>query len=123
MAMLSELRHAIRSLGRARLFTAAAVASLTLGIAASTVVFALVDAALFRPPPFAEAHRLTLLTVTQWTPADGETRLRWSWPRFQLLARSVRSFDGVASASNAVVTLTGIDDPEPVPVEVVSSAY
>ncbi|MBA2305888.1 MAG: ABC transporter permease [Acidobacteria bacterium] len=118
-----DLRYAIRSLRRVPVFTAAAVISLTLGIATSTTVFSLVDAGILRSPPFAESDRLMLLNITQRTPAEGEVRLRWSWPRFLLLERSVHSFDGLASSSNVVLTITGVDDPQPLPVEVVSWRY
>ena len=101
----------------------AAVVSLAIGIATSTTVFSLVDAAMLRPPPFADANRLTVLNITQRTPSEGELRLRWSWPRFQLLQQELRSFEGVASSSNAVLTITGVADPEPLPVEIVSWRY
>ena len=81
------------------------------------------DAAILRPPPFDDADRLVLLNITQQTPAEGELRLRWSWQRFRLLNDMVRSFEAIASSSNNVVTLTGVEDPEPVRVEVVSSQY
>ena len=123
MWFVSDVRYAVRSLLRAPLFTVAAVLSLTLGVATSSTVFSLVDAAVLRPPPFDEPHRLTVLNVTQRTPSEGEVLLRWSWPRFQLLERDVRSFEALASSSNAVVTITGVDDPEPLPLEIVSSRY
>jgi putative ABC transport system permease protein len=123
MAVVSDVRYAIRSLGRAPLFSAAAVSSLTLGIATATIVFSLVSAALLRQPPFPDARRLMLLNITQYTPAEGELRLRWSWPQFRLLQESVRSFEDIASSSNAVLTLTGVADPEPIRVELVSSQY
>jgi predicted permease len=61
--------------------------------------------------------------MTQRTPVEGLYRVRWSWPRFQMLSESVRSFEAVATSSNNVVTLTGVNDPEPVAIEVVSPEY
>ena len=104
-------------------FTAAALVSLTLGIASSAVVFSLVDAAMLRRPPFADADRLAVLNIIQRTPREGELRHRWSWPRFQLLKRYARSFEGLATSSNNVVTVTGSSHPEPLAVEVVSPDY
>src|SRR5262245_38170080 len=115
--MLADLRYAVRSLWQAPLFTAAAVASLAVGIATAATVFSLIDAAILRPPPFPGVDRLAVLNITQRTPSEGMQRLRWSWPRFQLLQQSVQSFEGVATSSNAVLTLTGVDDPEPIPAE------
>ncbi len=123
MTFLPDLRYAVRSLGRAPMFTAAAVGSLTLAIGTATTVFGLVNAAILRPPPFAEPERLVVLNITQRTPAHGELRLRWSWPRFRLLQQRVHSLEALASSSNVVLAITGVDDPEPLPVELVSSAY
>jgi putative ABC transport system permease protein len=119
----ADLRFALRSLGRAPLFTVAAVVSLALGIATSSTVFSLVDAAILRSLPFQASDRLMLLNITQRTPEAGELRLRWSWPRFQLLQSSARSFEALGSSSNAVLTITDVDDPEPIAVEIVSSGY
>jgi putative ABC transport system permease protein len=104
-------------------FTAAALLSLTLGIGSSAAIFSLVDAAMLRRPPFADADRLAVLNITQRTPRKGELRHRWSWPRFQLLKRYARSFEGVATSSNNVVTVTGSSRPEPLAVEIVSTDY
>jgi putative ABC transport system permease protein len=121
--ILHDLRYAVRILRRTPAFTAAALFSLTLGIASSAAIFSLVDAALLRRPPFAEADRLAVLNITQRTPREGELRRRWSWPRFQLLKRNVKSFEGVATSSNNVVTVTGSSHPEPLAVEIVSAGY
>ena len=120
---MGDLRYAVQSLRRVPVFTLAAVGSLTLGIATTAVVFSLVNAAILRPLPFPESSRLMVLNITQHTPSEGELRVRWSWPRFRLLENLARSFDGIASSSNAVVTLTGVGDPEPVRIEIVSSRY
>ena len=123
MGLIGDLRYALRTLKRVPVFTATAVASLAVGIGSSTTVFSLVEAAMLRPPPFVEPDQLTLLTITRRSPSQTDQRLRWSWKQFQLLERSVQSFDGVASVSNNVLTVTGVDDPEPLPVEIVSSRY
>jgi predicted permease len=104
-------------------FTAVALLSLTLGIGSSAAIFSLVDAAMLRRPPFADADRLAVLNITQRTPRDGELRHRWSWARFQLLKRQNKSFEAVATSSNNVVTVTGSSHPEPLAVEIVSTDY
>jgi putative ABC transport system permease protein len=123
MPILHDLRYAVRALRRTPVFTAAALLSLTLGIGSSAAVFGLVDAAMLRRPPFPDADRLAVLNITQRTPREGELRHRWSWQRFQLLQRYVRSFEGVATSSNNVVTVTGSGHPEPLAVEIVSPGY
>jgi len=49
MALLSDLRYAVRMLGRSPVFTLTSVASLAIGIAAATTIFSLTDALLFEP--------------------------------------------------------------------------
>jgi putative ABC transport system permease protein len=49
MPFLADLRYALRVLGRSPLFTLTSVVSLAVGIAASTAIFGLADATLFRP--------------------------------------------------------------------------
>ena len=120
---MRDLRWALRGLRKSPLFTAAALLSLTLGIATATIVFSLVNAAILRQPPFPEADRVMLLNSTQLTPGEPLFRTRWSWPRLQLLMEQATSFEAIASSSNNVLTLTGQGDPEPVAIELVSWRY
>lgn len=55
-----EARYAVRLLWRAKAFTTAAVSTLALGIAATTVMFALIQGVLLRPLPVQEQDRLIL---------------------------------------------------------------
>jgi hypothetical protein len=48
---MSDLKFAIRQLRKNPGFTAVAVLSLTLGIAANTTIFSFVNTLLLRPPP------------------------------------------------------------------------
>jgi putative ABC transport system permease protein len=121
--MVADISYALRGFRRAPTFTVAAALSLTLGVATSAIVFSLIDAAMFRSVPFEGADRLMLLNITQRNPREGAQYLRWSWRRFELLQQSVGSFEDLASSSNAVLTITGVDDPEPLRVEIVSPRY
>ena len=79
LPFLDDLRYALRTLRRAPVFATAALLSLTVGIGSSSIAFGLVDAAMLRRPPFAEADRLVVVNITQRTPLEGELRQRWSW--------------------------------------------
>ena len=104
----------------------AVVATVALATAACTVVAALVDAALYRQPPFREADRLAVLYVTRLSPTGGLTRLRWSFHQFQLLRAAARPalFTDLASFTRvSVQARIGAGDAEPVEGEVVSASY
>jgi putative ABC transport system permease protein len=62
-----DLRYAARTLSRQRVFGAAAVLMLALGIGANSAMFALVDAILLRPLPFPEPDRLVMV----WERTEG----------------------------------------------------
>jgi putative ABC transport system permease protein len=123
--LIRDVRFARRSLMRAGPLSIAAVLSIALGVSAATSVFSVVDAALFRPPPFPSVDRLAMLFVTRQHPNAPITRERWSWPRSRLLReRATSSFSQIASFSPAVLAITGAEsDPEPANAEVVSSSY
>ncbi len=56
-----DLRYAVRALRKAPGFTGVSVLVIALGIGANSAIFALADAALVRPLPFASADRLVML--------------------------------------------------------------
>src|SRR6185503_6193276 len=113
-ALLRDLRFARRSLMRTPVVTAASIVSIALGIAATTAVYGVVDAALFRQPPFKQADRLVMVYRTEQAAGEAPSKERWSWARAQLLAGRAKSFDGVATFSSSVLALTS-DGAEPEP--------
>ncbi len=56
-----DVRYALRGFRRNPLFAFTVIITLALGIGASTAVFSVVDRILFRPLPYADAHRLVSL--------------------------------------------------------------
>jgi len=63
-SLAQDLRHAARGLRRDPAFTGAAVLTLALGLAASTVVFSLIQGVLLRPLPYPEPDRLVRVFET-----------------------------------------------------------
>src|ERR1035437_6252288 len=71
-----DFRHAIRRLAQRPGFAAAVIGVLALGIGATTAMFSAVDAAMFRPLPFAEPSRLVALRSISvpFDPGPGQPR-------------------------------------------------
>ena len=80
-----DISFAWRNLRRTPVLVGVAVLSIALGIAATTSVFSVVDAALFRPPPLKNADRLAIVLSTREEPGKPVSMQRWSWPRSRLL--------------------------------------
>jgi len=59
-----DLRYALRGFRRNPLFTLTVLATLTIGIGATTAVFSVVDRILFRPLPYAHGDRLVSVGLT-----------------------------------------------------------
>ncbi len=78
--MLSNLRHAARSLAKTPGFTATAVATLALCLGANLAIFAVVDAILVRPLPFPAPDRLAILFNAY--PGAGAERSAASIPNY-----------------------------------------
>ena len=70
-ALINDVRFAIRSLAKSKLFTVVALASLALGIGANVTVFSLVNAMAIKPLPFVEPDRLVDLLGVLETDGGG----------------------------------------------------
>ncbi|HMF92927.1 MAG TPA: ABC transporter permease, partial [Vicinamibacterales bacterium] len=118
-----DLRAAVRTLLRTRGVSSAAILTLALGIGATTTMFAVGYAALWRPLPFDDPDSLVLLYVTRTTPRDGLVRLRWSRPIIEQL-NNTTSFESIASFSSATIAVAGgAGMPEQIDGEIVSPLY
>ena len=105
------LRHAVRALWTRPQLSLVAVALLALGIGANTTLFALADAAMFRPFPFADQDRLVIGGGVQ-----AGHRAEIPYPDFVDWRTRARSFDDLAAIASSNWTGTLRAD-EPLPVE------
>ncbi|HYT65141.1 MAG TPA: ABC transporter permease [Vicinamibacterales bacterium] len=121
---MNDLRYSVRTLARMRGVAVVAVATLALGIAATTTMFSGAYAALLRPVPFADPDRLVLLFTTRSTAREGLVLSRWSRPLIDMLTASVSSYESIASFSAPLVSVSGGNgDPEQIDAEIVSPDY
>jgi putative ABC transport system permease protein len=97
--MTQDIRFALRLLRRAPRFTAVAVATLALGIGASTAVFTIVDGVLLQPLSFAEPERLMMVR-----PSSGS---RLSAGYFHDWRAGSRAFADLAAWHDVRASLTG----------------
>jgi len=98
-----SLKYALRQLLKTPGFTATALATLALCIAANMTIFAVVDAVVIRPLPFPESDRL--VSVFNAYPGAGVPRSSTSWPNYYDRRHSIKAFTSVsiyANGSNSV---------------------
>lgn len=118
--MLSDFRHALRSLANAPAFTAIAIATLALGIGFNTAVFSVVDAVLLRP--LAYARPAELVRVFDRSPSKGIPRFSASPRNFVDWREQNATLSGMAAFSGDDATLLEGREPERLRAEDVSPA-
>ena len=108
-----DLRVAFRALHTRPGFTAAAVATLALGIGAATAVFAIVSGVLLRPMPYRDPARLAMVWLTGVDVRGVTSQLPLSAPNYLDVKRDVRAFESIAAFRAWPYTL-GDGEPEQV---------
>ena len=102
--MLLDLRHAARLLVSQRAFSVIAIATLAIGIGATTAIFSVVDAVLLRPAPLAGVDRVAVLWETDRQ--SGTTREPGSLPDWIDYRERTQSFAGLAGFVPSEVNVT-----------------
>src|SRR5262245_49380737 len=100
-----DLRYAARTLLGMRGTAVVAILTLALGIGATTTIFSVVYAALFRPLPFRDPDRLVMLFTTQTTPRYGTQRMRWSYREIESLRALTTSFEHIARYTGTLLAI------------------
>src|SRR5436305_12817131 len=99
----------MRSLARSRIFTAVAVATLALGIGASTAIFAVAQAVLFRPLPHAEPGRLVAISevdrLQPFTGANVASADFAEWQRMSTVFSGMAAYGGIDERGKARLDL------------------
>jgi predicted permease len=118
-------RNTLRSLVHSRALAITVALTLALGTGAVIITFGVVNAALWRQPPFPDAGRLTMLYLQRNPDGESPRRERWSFTRYRMLAEQQDVFEHVASYAPGSLTLSsaGSGDAELIPAERVSASY
>jgi putative ABC transport system permease protein len=117
--VLRDVRHALRWLRASPGVAIIAIATVALGIGATTAIFSVANAALIKPLPFVDSDRLALVYGTK--PREGADLLPLSLPDFADFRGASRSFAQLAVWVLGRSTLTGGTEPELVQHAVVSA--
>ena len=110
--LVQDIRYAFRALRRNPGFAAIAMASLALGIAATTAIFSVVNSTLLAPLPYGDPGRLVTISLGGAITA----------PLFESFRHEARSLEQAALFVNASLSLTGSGEPERVPAARVSAS-
>src|SRR5262245_9729155 len=99
-AIGSDVRYAVRMLRQSPLFTVTAVATLALGIGATSAIVSVVDNLFFRPPPFPHVERLVQLFGANPAKAPPDVDVPPSPGNVRDWRERARSFDHVTMWRN-----------------------
>ncbi|MEO6877917.1 MAG: permease prefix domain 1-containing protein, partial [Gemmatimonadaceae bacterium] len=82
--LLQDLRYAARGLMRRPLFAAVVIATLAVGIGATTAIFSAVNVLLLRPLPFQRPNELMNISLVSPTVGGmaGTDQMVWSYPKY-----------------------------------------
>jgi len=105
---MSSLRYSIRTLLKTPGFTAIAVVTIALGIAANTAIFSIVNGVLLRPLPFRDEGRVVKVSTT----SKDERESNHSAGDYMDLRQNNRSLESIAGYREDVVAIaTGAREP------------
>ena len=104
--LIQDIRYAVRALKRAPGFAAVSIVTLALGIAATTIVYSIVNGILLRPLPIADPDRVLLARES----IRGQD-MSLSVPNYQDFRARQTSFETFAAWRGLTANLTGIAEP------------
>ena len=117
--LLADLRFAARRLQREPGFTAVTVATMALGIGATTAILSAVGPILFQPLPYPSPGRVVML----WDEAPDRSRLEATFGNYREIRERSRSYEALAVMKPWQPTLTGPAEPERIDGQRVSAEY
>jgi putative ABC transport system permease protein len=118
-ALLADLRFAARRLRSTPGFTVITVLTLAIGVGATTAIFSAVNPILFKPLPYPEAGRITMI----WDRGADGSRVDGTFGTYRELMERSRSFEAIAAMKSWQPTLVGTAEPVRLDGQRVSSSY
>jgi putative ABC transport system permease protein len=115
-----DVRHAVRTLGRAPWFSSVAVLTLALGIGATTAIFSVINGVLLKPLPFTESDRL--VGIYQHAPGINLSAVNQGAATFFTYHDHQRVFEGIGGWDRQQVSIVGRGEPERVEALAVTDA-
>jgi putative ABC transport system permease protein len=107
--LLQDVHYALRGLARRPAFAAVVLATIALGVGANAAIFSVVNGILFRPLPYPDAGQLVTFghKAPFWLLCQRD---------FVEYKRDVASLASLSVYTQSEGTLTGVDEPERIPV-------
>ena len=115
------LRYSLRSLSRAKGFTAAVVLTLGLGIGANTAIFSVVRGVLLKPLPHRDGGRLVYLRQSMQGPGGDD--IAFSVPEINDFRESSKTLGGIAEYSPITFTMVEKGEAKRIDVGLVTGNY
>jgi putative ABC transport system permease protein len=121
LSVLNDVRLAARALRKAPGFSLGAIATLAVGIGATTAVFSVVNGILLRPLPYPESERL--VAVFERDVRTGEGQASMAFPTWEGWSERQQVFESIAAYAPTDRTLDFGEGAERLPGSVVSSRF
>lgn len=103
----ADIRHGLRLLRKNTLFSLTVIATLMLGIGATSTIFALVNGVLLRPLPYPNAGRIVSISESR----KGNDQGGAGQYAFELWMQSARSFKAMTAYARSNTVFTGHGEP------------
>jgi putative ABC transport system permease protein len=119
--LVNDLCYGLRQLAKQPLYSLIAILTLALGIGANTAIFTVINAALFRPLPYADETRLVVLR--EYRTDDAQSSKGASYLNFSDWRSQSHSFEALALATMDTATFRSAGEPQRVEGAVVSADF
>ena len=120
-SLLSDLRYAVRRLRGNPGFTTVSVLTLAVGIAASTAIFSVIEGVLLKPLPYPQSGQIVALRHT--APGVHIDDLNLAASLYFTYSEETRVFQDVGMWLPDTASVTGVGEPEEVPVLLVTNRF